>query len=331
MFMFKPVDETNADLSTTKKIIFTGLDNGGKSSIILALQRTLANLATLGPTKMVDRTTFDYLGYKISNHDLGGQKKYLITYLKQPGKYFLDTAVIIYVIDIQEPNRYDESISYFKDVLTELVALNTTPQIYVFFHKAEKILLHGDPETDKELEGAGMQHVKQLEKSIRDINGGRFKLEFKITTIFDLWSITSAFSDIMLKIFPQSVLLDKALGEFASSNQLDALLLLDSNSLNLGTYYRNKDSQDIVRSSTPYFLTLLDSWKPFKIGSQRKQMKVTLNEYAFFFKEIRQANPSAKNKDAYISFYFLAMTTNTKFEVERLEDFSKMVLGILKI
>ncbi|MBN2150326.1 MAG: hypothetical protein JW839_02655 [Candidatus Lokiarchaeota archaeon] len=329
--MFKPVDETNADQVPTKKMIFTGLDNGGKSSIILALQRTLANLATLAPTKMVDRTVFDYLGYRISNHDLGGQKKYLITYLKQPGKYFIDTSVIIYVIDILETNRYEESISYFKDVLAELEALKTNPLVYVFFHKAEKILLQGDPETERELEGSGMQRVKRLEKSVSDINGGRFKVEFKVTTIFDMWSITSAFSDIMLKMFPQSVLLDKTLGEFASSNQLDALLLLDSNSLNLGTYYRNKDSQDIVRSSTPYFLTLLDSWKPFKMGSQRKQMKVTLNEYAFYFKEIRQPTPSAKDEDAYISFYFLAMTTNAKFDVDRLEDFSKMVLGILKM
>ncbi|NMC07324.1 MAG: hypothetical protein GYA24_19070 [Candidatus Lokiarchaeota archaeon] len=328
--MFKPVDETNADQIPSKKIIFTGLDNSGKSSIILALQRTLANLATLGPTKMVERSTFDYLGYKISTHDLGGQKKYLITYLKQPGKYFLDTAVVIYVIDIQETSRYEESISYFKDVPAELVTLKTHPQIYIFFHKAEKILLQGDPETEKELPGSGMQRVKQLEKIIAEANGGRFKVEYKLTTIFDLWSITSAFSDIMLKIFPQSVLLDKALGEYASSNQLDALLLLDSNSLNLGTWYRNKDSQDIVRSSTPYFLTLLDSWKPFKIGSQRKQMKVTLNEYAFFFKEIRQPAPSPKNKDGFLSFYFLAMTTNTKFDVDRLEDFSKMILGILK-
>nr|MDO8083566.1 ADP-ribosylation factor-like protein [Candidatus Sigynarchaeum springense] len=329
--MFKPVDETNADNLPTKKIIFTGLDNGGKSSIILALQRTLANLATLAPTKMVDRTVFDYLGYKITNHDLGGQKKYLITYLKQPGKYFLDTAVVIYVIDIQDTSRQDETLSYFKDVLAELTTLKTNPLIYVLFHKAEKILLQGDPETENDLEGSGMQRIKQLEKAITEINAGRFKVDFKITTIFDLWSITSAFSDIMLKIFPQSVLLDKTLAEYASSNQLDALLLLDSNSLNLGAFYRNKDSQDIVRSSTPYFLTLLDSWKPFKIGSQRKQMKVTLNEYAFFFKEIRQPTPSSKNKDAYISFYFLAMTTNSKFDVDRLDDFSKMILGILKM
>ncbi|MEX2680720.1 MAG: ADP-ribosylation factor-like protein [Candidatus Sigynarchaeota archaeon] len=330
--MFKSIDETKSnDILPSKKIIFTGLDNGGKSSIILALQRTLANLATLAPTKMVDRMVFDYLGYKITNHDLGGQKKYLITYLKQPGKYFIDASVVIYVIDIQDTSRQEESLSYFKDVLAELVALQIKPLIFVLFHKAEKILLQGDPETEKELEGSGMQRVKQLEKTIMEINAGRFKIDFKITTIFDLWSIMSAFSDIMLSIFPQSVLLDKTLGEYASANQLDALLLLDSNSLHLGAYYRNKDSQDIVRSSTPYFLTLLDSWKPFKIGSQRKQMKVTLNEYTFYFKEIRQPIPSAKDKDAYISFYFLAMTTNSKFDVDRLEDFSKMILGILKM
>jgi GTPase SAR1 family protein len=327
--MFKPVEETNADQVPARKVIFTGLDNSGKSSIILALQRMLANLATLGPTKMVDRTMFDYLGYKIASHDLGGQKKYLITYLKQPGKYFIDTAVIIYVVDIQETARFDESMSYFKDVLAELQELKVQPLIYVFFHKAEKILLQGDPETDKELEGTGMQRVKQLEKTLAGLNENRFKVEYKLTTIFDLWSITAAFSEIMLKLFPQSVLIDKSLEEFATSHKLDALLLLDSNSLNLGIYYRNKESQEIVRTSTPYFLTLLDSWKPFKLG-QRKQMKVTLNDYAFFFKEIRQALPKKANKDAYLSFYFLAMTMNPSFEVDKLEDFSKMVLGILK-
>nr|MDO8108658.1 ADP-ribosylation factor-like protein [Candidatus Sigynarchaeota archaeon] len=328
--MFTPIDETDADQVPAKKIIFTGLDNSGKSSIILALQRTLASLATLAPTKMVERTTFNYLGYQISSHDLGGQKKYLITYLKQPGKYFTDTQVVIYVIDIQEPNRYDESVSYFKDVLAEFKNLDVHPFIYVFFHKAEKILVEGDPESDKEIQGSGMQRAKALEKKLFEINAKQFPLEFKLTTIFDLWSIMAAFSEIMLKLFPQSVLVDKALLEFAVANNLDALLLLDSNSLNIGAYYRNKDSQDIVRSSTPYFLTLLDSWKPFKIGVQQKQMKVTLNDYAFFFREIRQSLHNSKNKDAYLSLYFLAMTMNLKFDVGKLEDFSKMVLGIIK-
>jgi len=326
--MFIPVDENNPDQIPTKKIIFTGLDNSGKTSILLALQRSLAKLATLTPTKMVERSTFNYMGYTISSHDLGGQKKYLITYIKQPGKYFTETSVMIYVIDYQDAIRYDESLSYFKDVLDQFQTLEMTPLIFVFFHKAEQIVIEGDQESDIELEGSGMHRVKQLENKIEEINAGRFTIDYKLTTIFDPWSITSAFSDIMLKLFPRSILLDKALEEFAGSNSLEALLLLDNNALNLGAYYAGKDSEKIIRSSTPYFLTLLDSWKPISDNNEPKLMKVTLNEYAFFFREIRQK--LQEDQEKFFSFYFLAMTRNAGFEIERLDDFSKMVLGILK-
>ncbi|HME50999.1 MAG TPA: ADP-ribosylation factor-like protein [Candidatus Lokiarchaeia archaeon] len=324
--MFMPVDETNPEIPS-KKIIFTGLDNSGKSSIILALQRSLANLATLTPTKMVERSTFNYMGYTISSHDLGGQKKYLITYLKQPGKYFSETSVMIYVIDYQDAIRYDESLSYFKDVLDQFQTLEMMPLIFVFFHKTEKIVIEGDQEDEIELEGSGMHKIKLLENKIEEINAGRFTIEYKLTTIFDPWSITSAFSDIMLRLFPRSILLDKALEEFASSNRLDALLLLDSNALNLGTFYSTKDAEKIIRSSTPYFLTLLDSWKPIDPSNEPKLMKVTLNEYAFFFREIQQK--LQEDQEKYMSFYFLAMS-HAEFNIEYLDEFSKMVLGILR-
>jgi hypothetical protein len=326
--MFMPVDENNPDTIPSKKIIFTGLDNSGKSSILLALQRSLAKLATLAPTKMVERTTFNYMGYTISSHDLGGQRKYLITYIKQPGKYFSETSVMIYVMDFQDAVRYEESLSYFKDVLEQFQALEMTPIIFVFFHKTEKIVIEGDPEGDIELEGSGMHKIKQLETKIEEINAGRYSIDYRLTTIFDPWSITSAFSDIMLRLYPRSILLDKVLEEFATSNTLDALLLLDSNALNLGMYYANKDAEKIIKSSTPYFLTLLDSWKPFSDDNDPKLMKVTLNDYAFFFREIRQALP--EDPDKYVSFYFLAMTRNAGFDVERLDEFTKIILGIIK-
>ena len=326
--MFMPVDESDSNQIPSKKIIFTGLDNSGKSSILLALQRSLANLATLTPTKMVERATFNYMGYTISSHDLGGQKKYLITYLKQPGKYFTETSVMIYVIDYQDVIRYDESLSYLKDVLDQFQSLEMAPLIFVFFHKTEQIIIEGDQEGEIELEGSGMHKIKLLEGKIDEINAGRFAIEYKLTTIFDPWSITAAFSDIMLKLFPRSILLDKALEEFALSNSLEALLLLDSNALNLGTYFASKTAENIIRSSTPYFLTLLDSWKPFNSSNDTKLMKVMMNEYAFYFREIRQT--LQEDQEKYMSFYFLAMNRNAEFEIERLDDFSKMVLGILK-
>ncbi|MHA2000210.1 MAG: ADP-ribosylation factor-like protein [Promethearchaeota archaeon] len=311
----------NIEENLAKKIIFTGLDNGGKSSIILALKREIAKIATLTPTKMVERSSFDFLDYTIVKHDLGGQKKYLINYLQQPGKYFADTAVMIYVVDVQDFVRVEESISYFKDVLDtfHILQLNPKPIIYVFFHKAERILLEGDPETETFLEGEGRRLVKNTKKSLKEINGGRYELEFKLTTIFDLWSISSAFSEIMLKLYPQSVLLDKTLQEFAITDNLEALLLLDSHSLTLAHYYKNPDAREILRASTPYFLTLLDSWKPFKNKVDRKKMSVLLNNYNFLFLEVKESSSP---------LYFLAMATD-HIELDKFKDYSRSILTIL--
>jgi hypothetical protein len=320
--MFEPIRETDSEQIINKKIIFTGLDNSGKSSIIIALQHSLAKLATLAPTKGVERASFDYLGFKIAAHDLGGQKKYLINYLKQPGKYFADTNAIIYVIDVQDVARYEESTSYFGDVLNELQDLEITPVIFVLFHKSEHITLEGDAESKTELEGSGMVWVEKLKQRITDIITGRMDVEFRLTTIFDPWSISSAFSDLMLKLVPQSVLLDQALQDYGQSSNLDALLLLDVNSLYLASYHKNNDAKEILRSSTPYFLTLLDSWKPFKKDASRKQMKVTMNLYSFLFLElVKEKKPSG--------FYFLAMSATGQVDPKKLDEFSRIILSML--
>lgn len=311
-----------------KKIIFTGLDNGGKTSILLMLQRKLAKIATLTPTKLVERNTFDYLGgkVKIAAHDLGGQKKYLITYLKQPGKYFADTDIVIYVIDVQDPARYKETISYFGDVLDELDDLGIKPLVYVLFHKAEKILIDGDQESDTRLPGSGMHDIQTLQRAIEDANAGRHDLQLKLTTIFDPWSITSTFSDIMLRLYPRTGLIDDSLKDFAVSSNLDALLLLDSNSLALAEYYTDDAAKRVLKASTPYFLTLLDAWQPLHQDSKtkRQEMRVMLDAYSFTFVELlKDGNPT--------SLFFLAMSQEALVSTDRLDEFSDVVLGILKI
>jgi len=118
-------------------------------------------------------------------------------------------------------------------------------------------------------------------------------------------------------------LLDKALEEFSNTTGLEALLLLDSNSLIIGNHYQTDEARDILRASTPYFLSLLDSWK--KTG-KRKEMTVLISDYAFVFIELyKQGEP--------ISLYFLAMTkgAETKIYTDKLDDFSKIIIGILKI
>ena len=125
----------------TSKILFTGLDGAGKTSIILALQREFSKIALIEPTRGAIRSTFKLLGREITEWDLGGQKNYLISYLKSPSKYFDETAIAIYVIDILDTSRIVESLSYFYSVIDKFRELKIEPYINIFFHKHDPKLI----------------------------------------------------------------------------------------------------------------------------------------------------------------------------------------------
>ena len=78
----------NQKIKKAPWIVITALDGAGKTSIILALQREFSKIAKVEPTRGAKRTTFKLLGREVTEWDLGGQKNYLISYLKNPGKFF---------------------------------------------------------------------------------------------------------------------------------------------------------------------------------------------------------------------------------------------------
>ena len=125
------------------KILFTGLDDAGKTSIILSLQREFSKIAVLSPTRGAQRRVFSFLGKDIAEWDLGGQVSYRISYLKNPGKFFDGTEIAIYVIDIQNKPRIPEAISYYKDVIDQFRELEIEPPIYIFLHKYDPALRRG--------------------------------------------------------------------------------------------------------------------------------------------------------------------------------------------
>ena len=267
----------------SEKILFTGLDNSGKTSIIKVLQKEISQIAMLKPTRQAQRKIFEYLGRDISEWDLGGQEKYRIAYLKEPTKYFDRSNVCIYVIDVQDRARMEEAISYFSDVIKEFRKLEISPLIYIFFHKYDPTYAKNE---GIHLEGL----ISQLKDEIRNIIEEEFNVSYSNTTIYDLWSIISSFSDLLLKIFPQSELLDKTIQEFAESfnakeEKCNAILVLDSNSLVIGQYFENEESKQILTKSTPYFLTLNDSLENDVQGEQ--SMIIERGNKRFFTDQFR--------------------------------------------
>ena len=197
------------DKGENDKILFTGLDNGGKTTILKILQREYSQISMLKPTRRAQRKIFNYLGKSIAEWDLGGQERYRIAYLKEPTKFFDNTSVCIYVFDMQDKNRFEEAISYFDDVIEIFKEMEIEPHIFIFFHKL-------DPEFEKENNVYVKGQISDLKLQINKIVQERFKVTFLETTIFDLWSIISSFSQILLRLYPQSDLLDRTIEDFYS-------------------------------------------------------------------------------------------------------------------
>ncbi|MHA1671133.1 MAG: ADP-ribosylation factor-like protein [Promethearchaeota archaeon] len=123
----------------SQKVVVVGLDNAGKTAILNKFggQLGINDLTNLKPTKGVDRR---YIKTETSDLDLfiwdmGGQEEYRSKYLKNPESYFLQTDLLIYVIDVQDSERYAESFEYFEEILEILNLLEENPFVIVYIHK----------------------------------------------------------------------------------------------------------------------------------------------------------------------------------------------------
>ena len=176
-----------------QKVMMMGLDNAGKTSIILALRREFSKIGIINPTKGVQRFILDFLGTKLSVWDLGGQRNYRREYLKQPSDYFTNTKIVIYVIDIQNHERISESLSYFNDSMKQFKNLKIYPSVFVFFHKF-------DPELSERTQNSlneRIVHLK-LEKIQTKVDYNIFF--FYNTSIYEMSTIINAMSEVLLTL-----------------------------------------------------------------------------------------------------------------------------------
>jgi len=144
------VDEGEILQKSAQKVIVIGLDNAGKTAILTKFGGRLGinDLANLTPTKGVDRRHIETENSDIDLYiwDFGGQAQYRSKYFEKPEQYFLQTDLLIYVIDVQDPERYAESFEYFEQILEILSTLEEEPFVLIYIHKCDPDLKR-DPET----------------------------------------------------------------------------------------------------------------------------------------------------------------------------------------
>ena len=189
-------DEDELIKKSAQKVIVIGLDNAGKTAILNKFGGRLGinDLANLKPTKGVDRR---YIETENSNLDLyiwdfGGQAQYRSKYLKNPEQYFLQVDLLIYVIDIQDSERFPESFEYFEQILKTLTILEEDPFVLIYIHKFDPDLKH-DTET--------LLNIELLKDNLnQSLTSFGYDYEAYLTSIYSLITNEPEFSKYLKEV-----------------------------------------------------------------------------------------------------------------------------------
>ena len=120
------------------KIVVSGLDNAGKTSILTALDKKYdfhKDIVSLTPTIRVEYHKTEFLGQKVVFWDCGGQEQYRELYQQKQDIYFDGTDLLLYIIDIQDKERFEISLEYLDMILQHFILNEMDVPLIISFHK----------------------------------------------------------------------------------------------------------------------------------------------------------------------------------------------------
>lgn len=161
------------------KIGLLGLDAAGKTAFLAALSKTYTAMIDIKPTKGIERSEKNVMGQVIGIWDYGGQQAYRDRYLRS-AKDLEGLSLVFYLVDVQNPDRLDESVSYLRDLLEKMSDFNQD-NLIVCFHKY-------DPDRRDVLKDQLNAAWERMESVAEDAYA------FLPTSIFDEKTILRAFS-----------------------------------------------------------------------------------------------------------------------------------------
>lgn len=222
---------------TADKIAIIGLANAGKTSILKCINHEFDVISTLSPTFGVKRNMFKFLGRNFTFWDYGGQNLYREKYLKDPMKYFLDTSVVYYIVDVQDSDKIDESIEFYKLVTKEIIKLNPNINYNISYHKY-------DPElTEEELKQTKNNAQRFLDGTIEFNKENNLATNVFSTSIFNVLSIISAISKSLLLEDKISDSISAIMEGFAKDWGLDFGIIFTENFMELGHFRKESLSE----------------------------------------------------------------------------------------
>ena len=249
------------------KVIISGLDNAGKTSILTALNKKYnfhKDIISLKPTIRVEYQATEFLKNRVLFWDLGGQEQYRRLYQEKQDLYFAETDLLIHVIDIQDPERIETSLAYLDMILKNFKKHGMDVPLIITFHKFDPEFT-GNKQMIEQMEALREQILKLYPS---------FKILFQKTSIYDILSIVQLISNGLSvfdeKFFDLSELLEKYIKEFDS----ESLIVFEKNGIIISEYYSDTIDPKI-------YIELIESIKEHLFLLKRMQEESYETDYAF--------------------------------------------------
>lgn len=250
-FIFNPTYNNKRKI----KIVFTGLDNSGKTSFLKSIENKYSELMEIAPTKGIKVSERDFLGTQLLEWDFGGQTNYRINYIKNAEVFLSDIDLLFYIIDIQNNNNFQENYNYFDQILTTLENFKEFPPIILIFHKV-------DPDLSKK------KQIKEKKREIQEyikLNYSSWTIRSFSTTIFDPWTIISAFSYGISQLSPNRELFRNHLKWITKKMEGNASILLTKNAIVLSDYSEDWVKGKFFETSQSKFYNLFKGFEEFDL------------------------------------------------------------------
>ena len=310
------------DRTVTIKVIISGLDFAGKTSILTALDNKfdfLQEIEELQPTVKVKYHNTEFLGKDVYFWDMGGQLKYRNFYRNRKSMYFADADLILYIIDIQDEKRYKKSLEYFDSIMSYFQEENMNIPVIIAFHKM-------DPElrNNQNL----IENIEKLQIEIAK-KYPNFHILFQSTSIYDIISIVQLIS-YGLSVFDEKFFELSNLMEIYTLEEFDcsSLILFDKNGIIISEYYTERIKPEI-------YVELLESIKEHMFLLKRMNEEEVNSDYNFFSMEDHLVSYlhriSLDGHVFYISVLVEEQLQDNLVELfpEFLEDLDKILLEII--
>ncbi len=303
-----------------KKVLMIGLDNGGKTSILAVIQDKFSIIKSLLPTKGVKREKLDFFGFPVISWDLGGQVQYREKYyFNKPDLFFTEVDLIMYVVDTQDFERFEESVNYFQQVLESLKELNEKTEILVILHKSDQdirrtLKWQKNVKTIKDLFNPVIAHFEG------------YSIDYCDTTIFQKETIMQAFSMALNKISDTSEIIENILEDFTLSIEGKGTSLISMDGLIFGSFTRSNTDEMLI-NNTALLLQTLSNFHS-SIGLIREKtisLEFPLNGFTIRGEKLFEYS------DLQIPVYLWLLSENPELLYEKIDYFKEQLLPLINL